>query len=254
MHSESFAVCCSPQARSPPCSQASFAPAPGEVRVSCCSPYLCGCSNSSAARLGERLPGFPASAAPEPGIPLLFLFLAGSSGQGEDSAGHGGAATSGRSGTRGLSCFSQFSTGSVCWVGTDPSSAPSQIFPHSHNVSTSVSAQNASQEMALDCFHAQAKRRDEPCSQRHMEVITGITTTLPSTGCGQAQPVPVPIFILVLIPSPILIPIPVPSTSQNLSLCPSLALSSLSSSFSIAHPHLCPCFHLYPCPYTHPHS
>lgn len=83
------------------------------------------------------------------------------------------AATSGRSVTSGSSRFSQFSTGvgSVCtgggcWVGSDPSSAPSQSFPHFCSVSTSVSAQNASQEMALDCFYAQAEGRDGPCSQR----------------------------------------------------------------------------------------
>lgn len=83
------------------------------------------------------------------------------------------AATSGRSVTSGLSRFSQFSTGvgSVCtgggcWVGSDPSSAPFQSFPHFRSVSTCVSAQNASQEMALDCFCAQAEGRDGPCSQR----------------------------------------------------------------------------------------
>lgn len=166
----------------------------------CCSPPCSLASSAACPRRGARFLLLPLSL---PAIPALpgwgrgcrdFLPLQpgilcfSCSGEGEVSAGQRcrplPAAASGRSGTSGLSCCSQFSTGSVCWVGTDPSSAPSQIFPHSHNVSTSVSAQNASQETALDCFHAQAKRRDEPCSQRHMEVITGITTTLPSTGCG----------------------------------------------------------------------
>lgn len=74
---------------------ASFPACPGRGARFPAAPLIsAGCRGSAIPALpgcGGRLPAFPASAASEPGIPPLFLRLAGSPGEGEPSAGQGGA-------------------------------------------------------------------------------------------------------------------------------------------------------------------